>query len=204
MRTRTFSDEEKEQIRLQMLHAGLPLLREKGMIHMSITTLTETVGIGKSTFYSFYKSKEEFVEDMLKFQRKGILERLKCGLKGNEKYSREDSIEIIRNMITNANNAFSNFSMEDELALQKLHEKNETSYLNLEHEIKMIDSCASLMEGVKDNLDYAVISNIMKIIVFTSEQKTMLHEDGYKRTIHMLIDLLLQNIFEEQDGGGSL
>lgn len=196
MRTRTFSDEEKESIRLQMLEAGMPLLKEKGMIHMSLTKLTEAVGIGKSTFYRFYGSKEEFVEDMLNHQRRKFMEHLKSGLQGKEKYSKEESMEIIRKMISNANNVYQNFSQEDEIALQKLHMKNGTPYLNLNHEIQVIQCLTSMMEGVKVDLDYAVISNIMKIIVFTSEQKTMLHEVGYETTINLLIDLLLQSMFE--------
>ena len=60
-----FSEEEKEEIKQKMIEAGLPLLREKGIIHMSITKLTEAAGIGKSTFYNFYETKEDFVQEML-------------------------------------------------------------------------------------------------------------------------------------------
>lgn len=196
LRTRTFSSEEKEEIRLQMIEAGLPLLKEKGMTHMSITKLTASVGIGKSTFYSFYDSKEAFVEDMLKHQRKKILEKLRTGLCGKEKYTKEESIKLIRGMITSANNVYQHFSQEDELALQSMHDKNGTPYLDLERERSVIDRICSMMEGVKKELDYAVIANMMKIIVFTSEQKKLLHESGYERTQEALVDALIQKIFE--------
>lgn len=196
MRTRTFSEEEKENIKLQMIEAGIPLLREKGMTHMSITKLTDAVGIGKSTFYSFYSSKEEFVVDMLGYHRKKILANLQFGLNGKDKYSKSEGIEIITRMISNANNVYQNFSQENEYALKKMYEKKGIPYLNLERERQVIELVCSMIEGVRDNLDYAVISNLMKIIVFTSEQRNMLHESGYERNISQLIELLIQNIFE--------
>lgn len=197
MRTRTFSEEEKEEIKIKMMEAGIPLLKEKGMLHMSITKLTEAVGIGKSTFYNFYPSKEVFVEHMLEFHRKQMIKRLKEGLQGREKYSKEEGIEIIDTMISNANNVYQNFSQDDEIALQKMHEKNGTAYPDLNKESRMIDMITSMFEGVKPDLDYAVISNLMKLIVLASEQKRLLHESGYERMLNSLVTLLCQSIFEE-------
>ena len=196
MRTRTFSEVEKEEIKLKMMEAGMPLLKEKGMTHMSITKITEAVGIGKSTFYSFYATKENFVLDMLGFHRKKILESFKSGLKGKVKYAKEESINLIRDMISNAGSVYQNISHEDEMDLKKMLEKNGTTYLDLEREIQVINYLSSMMEGVKEDLDYSVISNLIKIIVFTSEQRDMLHVSGYERTINQLVDLLIQNIFE--------
>ncbi|NLG02719.1 MAG: TetR/AcrR family transcriptional regulator [Clostridia bacterium] len=180
-----------------MMEAGIPLLKEKGMLHMSITKLTEAVGIGKSTFYNFYPSKEVFVEHMLEFHRKQMIKRLKEGLQGREKYSKEEGIEIIDTMISNANNVYQNFSQDDEIALQKMHEKNGTAYPDLNKESRMIDMITSMFEGVKPDLDYAVISNLMKLIVLASEQKRLLHESGYERMLNSLVTLLCQSIFEE-------
>lgn len=199
MRTRTFSEEEKDQIRKQMIEAGLPLLKEHGMLHMSITKLTAAAGIGKSTFYNFYASKEEFVEDMLKYHRRKIMEQMKSGRRGEEKYSKQEAKNLLHKLIIEANNLYANFSMEDEIALKNLHEKNGTQYLNLEHEKNIIQSITSHMEGVKADLDYAVISNLMKIIVFTSEQRALLHPEGYETSMDMLFHLLLDNIFEDEE-----
>ena len=179
-----------------MIEAGLPLLKENGLTHMSITKLTSSVGIGKSTFYNFYGSKEEFVHEMLNYNRKKIFEKLKLGLNGKEKYTKEESIKIIREIIASANNIYQHFSQEDELALKRMHEKNGTAYLDLEHEKCVKNKIFSVMEGVKKELDYAVIANVIKIIVFTSEQKKLLHESGYERTQEVLIDVLIKMIFE--------
>lgn len=196
MRTRTFSEEEKKEIKQKMKEAGMPMLKEHGLIHMSISKLAEAVGIGKSTFYSFYPSKEEFVEEMLEDNRKQLLESLQAGLQNRETYSVEESKTIIRKMLMDADSIYKNFSSEDEVALKKMYEKRGVPYVDLEKEKRVIDYITSMMEGVREKLDYAVIANLIKIIVFSHEQKDMLHESGYQRTMNIMIDLLMDSIFE--------
>lgn len=196
MRTRTFSEEEKKEIKQKMKEVGMPMLKEQGLIHMSISKLANAVGIGKSTFYSFYPSKEEFVEDMLADNRKQLLEDLQAGLQGRERYSIEESKAIVRKMVMDADNIYQNFSSEDEAALKKMYEKRGVPFVDLEKEKRVIEFITSMMDGVKENLDYAVIANIIKIIVLSYEQKEMLHESGVERTMDIMVDLLIDSIFE--------
>ncbi|MDD6038983.1 MAG: TetR/AcrR family transcriptional regulator [bacterium] len=199
MRTRTFSEEEKTELKQKMKEAGWPMLMEQGLMHMSISKLTNEVGIGKSTFYNFYSSKEEFVEEMLDENRRYLLKSLKEGLDGRDKYSSDEAKALICNMICDANNVYKHFSVEDEAALRKMYEKNGSAYPNIDREKQVIDFLVSLMSGVKKDLDYAVISNLMKIIVLTSENREILHEEGYTRTKDALVELLLNMVFEESD-----
>lgn len=196
MRTRTFSEEEKEEIKQKMKEVGMPMLKEQGLIHMSISKLAEAVGIGKSTFYSFYPSKEEFVEDMLADNRRQLLESLQAGLQGRARYSLEESKAIIRNLVLDADNVYQSFSSEDEAALKKMYEKKGVPFVDLGKEKRVIDFITSMMEGVKENLDYAVIANMIKIIVFSYEQKEMLHESGFEKTIGKMVEVLIDLIFE--------
>lgn len=196
MRIRTFSEEEKKEIKQKMKEVGMPMLKEQGLIHMSIGKLAEAVGIGKSTFYSFYPSKEEFVEDMLADNRRQLLESLQAGLQGRARYSMAESKAIVRKLVLNADNVFQSFSSEDEAALKKMYEKKGVPFVDLEKEKRVIDFIISMMDGVKEDLDYAVIANVIKIIVFSYEQKEMLHESGFERTINRMVDLLIDSIFE--------
>lgn len=196
MRTRTFTEEEKTQIRQKMKEIGMPMLKEQGLIHMSIGKLADAVGIGKSTFYSFYPSKEEFVADMLADYRKELLQSLQDGLQGADKYSVEESKEIIRRLVKNADNVYQGFSFEDEAALKRMYEKRGEPFLNLGKEKEVIDFFTSRMEGVKEQLDYAVIANTIKIIVLSYEQRELLHESGFERTMDTMLALLINQIFE--------
>ena len=197
MRTRTFSEEEKEEIKRKMKEIGLPMLKDEGLTHMSISKLAEAVGIGKSTFYSFYSSKEELVQEILADNRAQFLETLRIGLNGRKKYSNEESKEIIRKMVQDADHVYQHFSLEDEIALKKMSEKKGVPFIDLEKERRIIDFITSMMDGVKENLDYIVIANMTKISVFTYEQKEMLHASGFERTINEMVDLLINFIFEK-------
>lgn len=197
MRTRTFSEEEKEEIKRKMKEIGLPMLKAEGLTHMSISKLAEAVGIGKSTFYSFYSSKEEFVQEILADNRKQFLENLRIGLNGRKKYPNEESKEIIRRIVNDVDYVYQSFSLEDEIALRKMSEEKGVPFIDLEKERRIIDFVTSMMDGVKENLDYVVIANTMKIIVFTYEQKEMLHASGFERTVNRMVDLLIDLIFEK-------
>lgn len=197
MRTRTFSEQEKEEIKQRLKEIGFPMLKEQGLIHMSISKLAAGVGIGKSTFYSFYSSKEEFVEDMLGDNRKKIMQALKQGLNGREKYSVEESKAIVRKMVRGLDTVYKNFSLEDETAIMKMYEAKGIPYVDLEKEKKVIDFITSLFDGVKEKLDYAVIANLMKMIAFSFEHKDMLHESGMERTIDKMVGILIDCIFEK-------
>ncbi|WP_267643945.1 TetR/AcrR family transcriptional regulator [Haloarchaeobius amylolyticus] len=56
---RGFSDEEREQIRADLMDAGETLFARFGLAKTTVTELTDEVGIGTSTFYQFFESKEE-------------------------------------------------------------------------------------------------------------------------------------------------
>ena len=61
MSPKIFSITEREELRVKMLDAGFELIKQYGMTHASVEKITQTAGLGKSTFYNFFSSKEEFV-----------------------------------------------------------------------------------------------------------------------------------------------
>ena len=69
MPIRVFKEEEKESLKLKMLQAGFPLLQKYGMTHTSVAKITEAAGIAVGTFYHFFKNKEEYMYELIRFQR---------------------------------------------------------------------------------------------------------------------------------------
>jgi len=61
---RAFSDKEKEAIRAKLIKAAERLFTEQGFSKTSVSELARAAGIGKGTFYMFYKTKEELVCDL--------------------------------------------------------------------------------------------------------------------------------------------
>lgn len=72
----TFTDEKRERVREALHETGRELFARYGIRKTSISELTETVGIGKGTFYQFYDSKEELYVDILNQYREEVIPRL--------------------------------------------------------------------------------------------------------------------------------
>lgn len=73
MPTHIFTDEEKENLREQMLEAGFPLLKQYGMTHTSVAKITQAAGIAVGTFYSFWKNKEAYMADLIGYHRRKLM-----------------------------------------------------------------------------------------------------------------------------------
>lgn len=65
----TFTGTEKEHIRDQLLEAGRELFPRYGLKKTSLEDLTRPSGIAKSSFYSFFGSKEELYLELLMEER---------------------------------------------------------------------------------------------------------------------------------------
>ncbi len=61
---KAFTKEEREEVQEKLRRCGLKLLKESGIRNISIRQLTKEVGIAQGGFYTFYKDKDEFVEDL--------------------------------------------------------------------------------------------------------------------------------------------
>ena len=61
---KAFTQEERDELQEKLRRTGLRLLAEKGIKNISIRLLTKEVGIAQGGFYTFYKDKDDFVEDL--------------------------------------------------------------------------------------------------------------------------------------------
>ena len=61
---KAFTKEERQEVQEKLRRIGLRLLAEKGIKNISIRQLTGEAGIAQGGFYTFYKDKDDFVEDL--------------------------------------------------------------------------------------------------------------------------------------------
>ena len=59
MARKTYSKQEREQIRDTLLNTVIQCILDRGLIHSSIDVLCKKVGISKTFFYTFFSSKEQ-------------------------------------------------------------------------------------------------------------------------------------------------
>jgi AcrR family transcriptional regulator len=71
-----FSDDQRDRIRSDLLEAGRELFAQYGLGKTTVADLTGEVGIGTSTFYQFYDSKEALYLAVLDREGEAIARRL--------------------------------------------------------------------------------------------------------------------------------
>ncbi|WP_280588103.1 TetR/AcrR family transcriptional regulator [Halorubrum sp. Boch-26] len=71
-----FSEEERERIRAELVAAGRELFERFGFERTRVKDVTEAVGIGTSTFYRFFDSKEALYVEVLRAEREALEARI--------------------------------------------------------------------------------------------------------------------------------
>lgn len=194
MPLRVFNEEEKNQIREKLLSVGFPLLRQYGLIHMSIPKIAKEAKIGTGTFYHFFKSKEEYIYELITYRRTILLSTVITDdiKKGKRKLSKSEVRQIIGLMIDKEESIYSNLNLSEEA---KLFEYMKAFSPNLGHEKIIAKQLLGYIDQPKDNINYAVLFNLLKILVLTSQAVNELHAEGYEETISILTDNIMQEIY---------
>lgn len=195
MPTRVFSEEEKEKLRRQMLEQAFPLLEEYGLKHMSVDKITKKVGIGKSTFYNFFDSKEDYVSQALEVNRKRLLDELDRAFPPGKKMRPAEVYGLFFTTLLNNNSIYRKFSAEDERALYEA-EKKRGKDVSLSREKQIALRLFSHLDGVRKDVDVGMISNYIKLIVLAYENAHMFHDSCMEKMQNELKIRLVDLIFE--------
>lgn len=193
MPVRVFSEEEKIRIKEKLLSVGFPLLKEYGVIHMSVPKITEAAEIGTGTFYRFFESKEDYIFELIRYQRQQLLQIMipKDVREGKRKLTQQEVRHFLELIADKNNSVYANMNLQDEANLLSRMQGGP----DLEHE-KQVSALFMDWIGVSiENLDFALLANMMKVLAITSQSKEILHEAGYERTIALLIDQIIKLIY---------
>ena len=196
MPPRVFSEEEREKLRESMLDQAIPLLEEYGLKHMSVDKITGKVGIGKSTFYNFFSSKEEYVSYALEHNRMKLLDELDKKFPPGKKMKTAEVFQMWFTSLLSGNSIYKKFSAEDERALYEA-DKARGKEVSLERETMITERLMVHIEGVKKDVNVGLLSNYIKLVVLAYENSYMFHESEME---HMQSELKLRIIdllFEE-------
>ena len=196
MPVRVFSQEEIDDLRTKMLNAGFPLLKQYGMTHTSISKITNAAGIGVSTFYNFWKSKEEYMSDLILYHRKKMLPRLVPPevLKGERKL-RRDEVRVFFKALTDEDlSIYPHMTLEDE---SRLIDSSDRFKPDIRKESAITAMLLEHFENVREDPDLGLIANLTKILALSCEYKDRLHSSSYDKTIDRLVESILDLIFKE-------
>lgn len=193
MAKRVFTEEERAEYKEKMLAAGFDLLKQYGMTHMSVAKITEAAGIGVSTFYNFFPSKEAYVYEVVQYRRGIIPELLRMALNGKEKAGPAETRTYLKFMIDDNYSIFPSLSPEDEKRLVQM--LPEQAAPNMQKELQIANKFMTLMEGVRPDVNMTLVANLIKVYVLAAEGREMLHEAVYEETMERMRDLILYEIF---------
>lgn len=197
MPTRVFSEEEREQIRQQMLEAGFPLLKEYGMTHTSISKITEAAGIAVGTFYKFWKNKEAYMAELISYHAHKMMPGLigAEAIAGKRKLGRGDAARYLRAVVDENISIYPHMTLEDEAGLLRA---TNAFVPDLAKESAVAESLLQYLDHVRADVNLGLVANLTKVLVLTAESREELHESAYRETLEVQIDTILNLIFEEE------
>ena len=197
MSPKIFTSIDKERLREKMFLSGLELLKEYGMTHMSVEKISSEAGIGKSTFYNFFMSKEDFVVQLIEFNRTRFWKAVQDMLGGRERLSVSEGKKVLTAIINNPDSVYQYLTPEDEEKLAAVMPDKEGA--DLDEETQTLRRLFSMFEGVREDVDIAVVSNLLKVLALTAENRPILHESGYLATQDKLFGVLFECVFREEE-----
>ena len=70
----SYSEEDRERIRTELISVGLELMAKQGIQHTTVEQVYKKVGISRTFFYSFFPTKEDLALETLYWQQPRIIE----------------------------------------------------------------------------------------------------------------------------------
>lgn len=183
-----FTKEQQEEIREQLFHAGVRLSRTLGVQRMTVARLTASCGIAKGSFYSFYKSKEEFILALAAWANRNTEEMLVRKLAGRRQMSTHEFLEFFREFLYSEYDLMNGLTVDDVLWL-KTH-MAEADLFNPVDQLEVVKTWLSLISDAREEIDYGTVVNLMKSIYAMREHRDTLVEESLDNSIEMVIRLL--------------
>jgi AcrR family transcriptional regulator len=188
---RGFSDEERERIRERLKESGRELFAQYGLGKTTIAELTEPVGIGTSTFYQFYDSKDDLYRAILEDEEQAIAQRIMS----RSFEATDDPHEAITGFLEAAfeeietNQLVQRILLEDELDRLEGQYSTEEMRAEREQELSFIRPYVEQWqaEGQIRGGDPDAIAGVVRGVVFLT-----LHQDDIGENYEAVRDLLIE------------
>lgn len=188
-----FNEQNKTIYEERLLEAGLDLIKRNGLKGLRIDTITRKAGFAKSTFYTFFSSKEEFISKIALYERKKTQEALQGGFNEKEKLDRAAARHFFRIQFLSEQNIYSYLSSEDYEYLKA--RCPELFQINPDSDEKNTKWLLDKIDSAKE-CNWKLFSNYVKAIVTVTINAENLYQDIYKETIELMIEGLLDYLFD--------
>ena len=200
---RLFNAEKKEEIRNQLISEGKEMMLEEGITKMNLEKLAYSAGIAKGTFYNFFKTKQHFILAIIRTyqqQQYEILNQTAQQRKGT--LSVTEAVQMFLTIYDPKTNPMFHMRERD---LDWIAEKIPAAELfDAEMDLKCCRLILSCVKNLRQDVDYRIVSNFSRMIMFTLMQKECVHQEVLETNIRMIINMTTHYILQddnERNGG---
>lgn len=184
----SFTQQRQEEIREQLFHEGIRLCRALGVQRMTVSRLTTACKIAKGSFYSFYKSKEEFILALAGWADRKTEEMLDKKLAGRRQMPAREFFEFFRDFLYSEYDLMNGLTVDDFLWL-KTHMAG-AGLFDPAGQTELVKKWLSLISDVREGIDCGTVVNLMKSIYAMREHRATLVEESLDNSIEMVIRML--------------
>lgn len=202
---RGFSDVERDRIRRELLESGRSLFVQFGLDRTRIADITDEVGIGTSTFYQFFDSKEALYTTILIEEQTQLNETLAEAVADIDEPREQATValELLFESVEQ-NPLIARLIVDGELAEleRKVSAENKAAYTERAQET----TAAFIDEWVNQPgfpaEDPAVVHGLFRSIVFVTRSKSVFDDSdefgSYKDVRDFLIETIVAGLFDAQ------
>jgi AcrR family transcriptional regulator len=197
---RSFTDEEREIIRRKIIDRGKDCFARYGIKKTGIEDLTEGLGIAKSSFYSFFNSKEYLFLQIFKEEREALKDSI---LENSFLKYRTEPDKAVRAYLQYVLHIVNNHPVWRKVFIEKEHLELTISRSS-EEEIKNIsrDNLAMILPffeewtaaGLLIDKPARVLAATTQAVLSLTHSRNEIEKDDFPEVMDTFIDLLANNI----------
>jgi len=200
---RSFTSEEREIIRNKIIDRGKECFARYGIKKTSIEDLTRDLGIAKSSFYSFFNSKEDLFLQIYTEEREALKDNL---LENSFLKYRKEPDKAIKAYLHYVLNIANNHPVWRKVYIEKEHleltisRSSEEKIKNIHREnVKMIlpffEEWAAA--GLLIDKDVRILAETTYAVLSLIHLRNEIEDEDFQDIMDILIDLLAENIIKK-------
>jgi len=206
-----FSDDDRERIRLDLVEAGHDCFTRFGFDRTRVSDVTDAAGIGTSTFYQFFDSKEALYLTVLIKERERLLEILESAMSGAKTPREEAEIilrttlgevrtnPLIRRLFVGGEIRKLDSQLDGATRETDLSSSQSESPQTFERILQQPDEWVECDDVWIDDPD--IVRGIMRSVLFVTQARetSLIPADSYEAIEEALVETLVAGLFKPED-----
>lgn len=188
-----FKNESRDRAKYTMYENGYNLIKKHGIKKTLVEDITKVTGIAKGTFYNFFESKELFIYEIIMYKRSCIKSMLNQIVLEKGVLDKENLKKFLIDLTFGDNNIY-NYLNDEDIAALELKVPSSTSSKAFDQDIALM-ILNSIDAGNRNNCDYKIIANYIKILSLAVANKNKLNEEVLSQTVELIINSVINYIF---------